>query len=127
MGLLAKASVAIDGSKFKAVIIAMPLVLVAQEPLRQKILSEFQQLIRFGFVDEATRSYLTGSGQVRSLLQTQIEQLDLPAKSLFRRFAEITFVTSFSWIRGSRCVSFVAGITMAYLQAEDDLFISLIW
>jgi len=61
----------------------MPLVLIASEPIRHKILFEFQQLIRHGFVDDAARSYLTASGSVRSLLQTQIEQLDLPRQKSF--------------------------------------------
>ncbi len=60
----------------RRIIVAMPLVLVAPEPVRQKILFEFRQLIRNGFVDDAARSYATASGPIRSLLQTQIEQLD---------------------------------------------------
>ena len=67
----------------RRIIVAMPLVLIAPEPLRQKILFEFQQLIRNGFVDDAARSYLTASGSIRSLLQTQIEQLDLPLQKNF--------------------------------------------
>jgi hypothetical protein len=60
----------------RRIIVAMPLVLVAPEPVRQKILFEFRQLIRNGFVDDAAHSYATASGPIRSLLQTQIEQLD---------------------------------------------------
>jgi hypothetical protein len=67
----------------RRIIVAMPLVLIASEPIRHKILFEFQQLIRHGFVDDAARSYLTASGSVRSLLQTQIEQLDLPRQKSF--------------------------------------------
>jgi hypothetical protein len=61
----------------------MPLVLAAPDPVRQKILLEFQQLIRNGFEYDAARSYITASGSVRSLLQTQIEQLDLPRQKKF--------------------------------------------
>jgi hypothetical protein len=61
----------------------MPLVLVAPEPVRQKILFEFQQLIRNGFVDDAARCYFTASSSVRSLLQAQIERLDLPRQKDF--------------------------------------------
>ncbi len=60
----------------RRIIVAMPLVLVAPEPVRQKVLFEFRQLIRNGFADDAARSYATASGPIRSLLQTQIEQLD---------------------------------------------------
>jgi hypothetical protein len=67
----------------RRIIVAMPLVLVAPEPVRQKILFEFQQLIRNGFVDDAARCYFTASSSVRSLLQAQIEQLDLPRQKNF--------------------------------------------
>jgi hypothetical protein len=60
----------------RRIIVAMPLVLVAPEPVRQKILFEFRQLIRNGFVDDAARSYATASEPIRSLLQTQVEQFD---------------------------------------------------
>ena len=67
----------------RRIIIAVPLVVVAPEPIRQKILAEFQQLIRNGFADDAARCYLTASGSVRSLLQTQIDQLDLSQQKSF--------------------------------------------
>jgi hypothetical protein len=64
-------------------IVAMPLVLVAPEPVRQKIIFEFQQLIRNGFAEDAARSYLAASLSIRSLLQTHIEQIDLPRQKIF--------------------------------------------
>src|SRR5450631_2388624 len=67
----------------RRIIVAMPLVLVAPEPVRQKILFEFQQLIRNGFVDDAARCYFTASSPIRSLLQAQIEQVDLPRQKNF--------------------------------------------
>jgi hypothetical protein len=67
----------------RRIIVAMPLVLVAPEPVRQKIIFEFQQLIRNGFVDDAARCYFTASSSIRSLLQTQIERLDLPRQKTF--------------------------------------------
>jgi hypothetical protein len=67
----------------RRIIVAMPLVLIAPESLRQKILFEFQQLIRNGFVDDAARSYSTASGSIRSLLQTQIGKLGLPQQEAF--------------------------------------------
>jgi len=63
--------------------VAMPLVLVVSDSTRQKILSEFQQLIRFGFATEAARSYLAASLPVQSRLQTQIERLDLGEQKVF--------------------------------------------
>jgi hypothetical protein len=60
----------------RRIVVAMPLVLVAPEPVRQKILFEFRQLVRGGFADDAALSYATASAPIRSLLQTQIEQLD---------------------------------------------------
>jgi hypothetical protein len=63
--------------------VAMPLVLTAPEPLRQKMLFEFQQLIRYGFLEEAARSYLAASGSIRSLLQTEIAELDLGRQKVF--------------------------------------------
>jgi hypothetical protein len=67
----------------RRIIVAMPLVLAAPEPVKQRILFEFQQLIRNGFVDDAARSYFTSSPSIRSLLQTQVEQLDLPRQKNF--------------------------------------------
>jgi hypothetical protein len=63
--------------------VAMPLVLTAPEPLRQKMLFEFRQLIRYGFLEEAARSYLAASGSIRSLLQTEIAELDLGRQKVF--------------------------------------------
>jgi hypothetical protein len=57
-------------------IVAVPLLLVAPPRLQLQILSEFEQLIRNGFQDEAARSYLNASAGIRSLLQPRIEQLD---------------------------------------------------
>jgi hypothetical protein len=63
--------------------VATPLVLTMPEPLRQKVLFEFQQLIRYGFVEEAARSYLASSGSIRSLLQAQIALLDRRIQKAF--------------------------------------------
>jgi hypothetical protein len=57
-------------------LVAMPLVLVAPEPTRQKIINEFQLLMRNGFFDVAARAYLGAPEAARSLLQKQIEQFD---------------------------------------------------
>jgi hypothetical protein len=63
--------------------VALPFLLIASPLLRAEILSEFQRLIRDGFLDVAARSYLGASEPIRSLLQTQIEQLDRPRQKAF--------------------------------------------
>jgi hypothetical protein len=67
----------------RRIMVAMPLVLVAPQPVRQRILHEFQQLIRNGFTNEAARSYLVAPASVRSLLQAQIDQLNLSEQKAF--------------------------------------------
>jgi hypothetical protein len=67
----------------RRILVAMPLVLIAPESLRQKILFEFQQLIRNGFASDAARSYLISSESVRSLLLTQIGHFDLSRQKTF--------------------------------------------
>src|SRR5438270_12087192 len=60
----------------RRILAAMPLVLVAPEPTRQKIFKEFQWLVRVGFLDVAARAYLGAPAPARALLQRRIEQLD---------------------------------------------------
>jgi hypothetical protein len=67
----------------RRILVALPLVLTAPETLRQKILFEFQQLVRNGFADDAARSYLTAAEPIRLLLRTQIEQLDASQQKHF--------------------------------------------
>jgi hypothetical protein len=63
--------------------VALPLLLIAPEPLRQKILWEFQQLIRDGFVGVAVRSYSASSKATQALLQTQLQLLGLDQQKVF--------------------------------------------
>jgi hypothetical protein len=67
----------------RRILVAMPLVLVAPEPSRQKIIDEFQLLMRYGFVDVAARAYLSAPVPARSLLQERIQQLDGPKQRAF--------------------------------------------
>jgi hypothetical protein len=60
----------------RRILAAMPLVLVAPEPARQKVINEFQLLVRYGFLDVAARAYLSAPEPARPLLQTRIEQFD---------------------------------------------------
>ncbi|WP_156438652.1 hypothetical protein [Bradyrhizobium valentinum] len=64
-------------------VVATPLLHIAPEPLRLKIISEFQQLIRHGFADSAARSYLAAPQSIRSLLLTQVELLNSPQQKSF--------------------------------------------
>jgi hypothetical protein len=63
--------------------VAIPLLLIAPEPLRLKIINEFQQLICNGFADNAARSYLAAPQSIRSLLLTQVELLNFPQQKSF--------------------------------------------
>jgi len=63
--------------------VAMPLVLVAPELTRQKILNEFQLLIRHEFFDVAARAYLSAPEPARAVLQMRIEQLDSSKRKAF--------------------------------------------
>jgi hypothetical protein len=67
----------------RRIMVATPHLLNAPEPLRQKILFDFKQVVRNGFVDDAARAYSAASGSIRLLLQTQIEQLDPHRQKLF--------------------------------------------
>jgi hypothetical protein len=67
----------------RRIIVAMPLILIAGEPLRNRILNEFQQLIRNGFVEDAARSFLAASKPIRSLLLSQIDRLELSQQKSF--------------------------------------------
>lgn len=67
----------------RRIVVATPLILAAPEPVRERILFEFQQLIRNGYVDDAASSYSTASQPIRALLQTQVEQLDLSRQKSF--------------------------------------------
>jgi hypothetical protein len=67
----------------RRIIVAMPMILIAPEPVQQKILLEFQQLIRNGFVGEAARAYMAAPQPVRSLLLTEVEKLDVPQQKTF--------------------------------------------
>jgi len=57
-------------------VVAIPVVLSAPERIQQRILTEFENLIRHGFVEMPARSYLNASDPTRVLLQSRIEQLE---------------------------------------------------
>jgi hypothetical protein len=67
----------------RRIMVAAPLISIAPESLRRKILSEFLQLVRSGFEGAAARAYLTAPEPMRSLLIVEIEQLASPRQKAF--------------------------------------------
>jgi hypothetical protein len=67
----------------RRVAVALPVLLAAPEPVRQKILTEFQNLVRNGFLEIPALSYLKASAPVRALLQSRIENLDSARQKAF--------------------------------------------
>jgi hypothetical protein len=63
--------------------VALPLLFQMGDGLRNTVLSEFQRLIRSGFVQETARSYSQSSAPVRSALETRIEQLTAAEQKAF--------------------------------------------
>jgi hypothetical protein len=51
---------------------AIPVVPIASDPLRQRIIREFGLLVRDGFLREAAASYSVATPEVRSALQTEL-------------------------------------------------------
>lgn len=63
--------------------VAVPVILSAPETLRERILAEFQLLVRKGFVEMPVRVYLSAPPAVRPLLQSSIDQLSAKEKEAF--------------------------------------------
>ena len=72
----------------RRIALAIPVVLAAPGPLQQKILGEFQDLVRTGFIELPARAYLRASGSIRALLQSRIEQLDASRQKAFAEAVE---------------------------------------
>ncbi|WKA30559.1 hypothetical protein [Bradyrhizobium roseum] len=62
---------------------AVPVILSAPEPLRERILAEFQHLVRKRFTEMPVRAYLSAPPAVRTLLQASIDQLSAKEKEAF--------------------------------------------
>lgn len=67
----------------RRITLAIPVVLAAPEPMQQRILGEFQDLVRNGFIELPARAYSRASGRTRILLQSRIEQLDASRQKAF--------------------------------------------
>jgi hypothetical protein len=63
--------------------VALPVVLAAPEPVRQKVLTEFQDLVKNRFLEIPARSYLTAPAPVRAVLRSRIEELDSSSQTAF--------------------------------------------
>jgi hypothetical protein len=62
---------------------ATPLLLAAPESVQEKILAEFQRLVRNGFSEVAARCYLRAPDASRALLQARIDQMDARSQRAF--------------------------------------------
>jgi hypothetical protein len=60
----------------RRIVVALPVIRNAPEPIQQKVLDEFQKLIVTGFLEMPARSYLSAPPSTRLLLQSRIDQLD---------------------------------------------------
>lgn len=67
----------------RRMIVAIPLTLSAPEPIQRMILDEFQHLVRHRFVEIPARLYFNASSEIRTLLDSRIEQLSPSSKRLF--------------------------------------------
>jgi hypothetical protein len=63
--------------------VALPVVLAAPEQVRQKILAEFQNLVRNRFLEIPAFSYLNARAPVRTILRSRIEELDPQSQKAF--------------------------------------------
>jgi hypothetical protein len=67
----------------RRMIVAIPLVLIMPEHLKEEVLGEFQQLVQDGFSREAALPYSSASASIRALLRARIERLDPAQQKLF--------------------------------------------
>ncbi|PZA12826.1 hypothetical protein DNX69_06430 [Rhodopseudomonas palustris] len=64
--------------------IAAPVASMAPEATRSKILFEFRQLVRDGYVELPARSYVRSHQGVRDFLDTEVSQLDVHSRLRFK-------------------------------------------
>ena len=72
----------------RRVVVAVPTILSAPEAVRELVLAEFQALVRRGFVETPALAYFSASPQVRSMLQSRLDQLDASERAGFTRAVE---------------------------------------
>jgi hypothetical protein len=67
----------------RRMIVAIPLALSAPDHIQRMILDEFQHLVRDRLVEIPARLYFNAPAEIRSLLDSRIEQLSPSSKRLF--------------------------------------------
>jgi hypothetical protein len=67
----------------RRLVVALPVILVAPEPLRNKIVAEFQRLVRTGMQNDAARSYWAAPAAARPLLLAQVSKLSQRQQAAF--------------------------------------------
>jgi hypothetical protein len=67
----------------RRIIAAVPVLALLSQSLQQKVLAEFEQLARSGFVYEAARAYAGAPTSTRPLLLDRIQRLDAREQKLF--------------------------------------------
>jgi len=67
----------------RRIMLAIPVLRSAPEPIQERILGEFQELVRRGFVDIPALAYLGASEPVRASLRARIEALDERTQKAF--------------------------------------------
>lgn len=67
----------------RRILLAIPVLRSAPAPMQEKILTEFQSLVRNGYTDMPARSYKSASEPVRAMLQARIDQLDERSQKAF--------------------------------------------
>jgi hypothetical protein len=67
----------------RRVVVAVPVMLQAPEPVRDLILTEFQDLVRGRLLELPARSFVNAPAPVRALLQSRIDQLDANSRRAF--------------------------------------------
>jgi hypothetical protein len=72
----------------RRIVVAIPVILAAPMGLREKILVEFQALVRRGFVGPPALAYINASAEVRALLQARLDELDPDTRDAFKRAVE---------------------------------------
>jgi hypothetical protein len=67
----------------RRIIAAMPILALLSQPLQQKVLAEFEQLARSGFLYETARCYASAATSTRPLLLDRIRRLDAGEQKRF--------------------------------------------
>jgi hypothetical protein len=67
----------------RRIVVAVPVILAAPEALRQRVLTEFQALVRHRFVEMPALAYFNAPAAIRSLLQARIDELGALEKAEF--------------------------------------------